>query len=99
MALNLFTDTIFLSEVYHFEEFSDHKDTDRNAVSSVSDRKGLNPQDRSRQSSTAILEPVTSLLVPSLRPCIAPWWFDRIGNKPSVKADLAIYSYVLGISR
>ena len=33
------------------------------------------------------------------RPCIAPWWFDRVGNKPSVKADLAIYSYVLGIFR
>ena len=30
------------------------------------------------------------------RPCIAPWWFDRVSNKPSVKADLAIYSYVLG---
>ena len=33
------------------------------------------------------------------RPCIAPWWFDRVGNKPSVKADLTIYSYVLGIFR
>ena len=31
-----------------------HKDTDSSAVSSVSDRKGLNPQDRSRQSLTAI---------------------------------------------
>ena len=38
-------------------------DTDSNAVSSVGDRKGLNPQDRSRQSLGSILAPVTSLLV------------------------------------
>ena len=31
-----------------------HKDTDSNAVSSVSDRKGLNPQDRSRQPLAAV---------------------------------------------
>ena len=31
-----------------------HKDTDSSAVSSVSDRKGLNPQDRSRQSLAAV---------------------------------------------
>ena len=33
------------------------------------------------------------------RPRSAPWWFDRVGNKLSLKANLAIYSYVLGISR
>ena len=33
------------------------------------------------------------------RPCIVQWWFDRVSNEPSVKADLAIYSYVLGIFR
>ena len=31
-----------------------HKDTDSNAVSSVSDRKRLNPQDRSRWSLAAV---------------------------------------------
>ena len=31
-----------------------YKDTESSAVSSVSDRKGLNPQDRLRQSSTAV---------------------------------------------
>ena len=31
------------------------------------------------------------------RPCIAPWWFDRVGKKPSVKAALVIFSYLLGI--
>ena len=27
-----------------------------------------------------------------------PWWFDSIGKKPSVKAELAIYDQVLGVS-
>ena len=27
------------------------------------------------------------------RPCNAPTWFYRVGKKPSVKADLAIYSH------
>ena len=75
-----------------------HKDTESSAVSSVSDRKGLNPQDRSRQSVGSSLAPVTSFHWPH-RPCIALWWFYRVGNMPSVKADLVIYSYVLGIFR
>ena len=29
------------------------------------------------------------------RPCSVPPWIDRVGKKPSMKADLAIYSYVL----
>ena len=32
------------------------------------------------------------------RPCNAPTWFYRVGKKPSVKADLAIYSYALDVS-
>ena len=28
----------------------------------------------------------------------APWWCDSIGKKLSVKADLAIYDQVLGVS-
>ena len=31
-------------------------------------------------------------------PCSAPSWFDRIGKKPSVRADLVIYGYMLGVS-
>ena len=27
-----------------------------------------------------------------------PLWIDRVGKKPSVKADLAMYSCVLGVS-
>ena len=29
------------------------------------------------------------------RPCSAPSWFDRVGKKPFVKADLAIYTYTV----
>ena len=25
-------------------------------------------------------------------PCSESWWFDRVSKKPSVKADVAIYS-------
>ena len=32
------------------------------------------------------------------RLCSAPLWFYRVGKKPSVKADLAIFSHVLGTS-
>ena len=32
------------------------------------------------------------------KPCSAPPWIDRVGKKPFVKANLAIYSYVLGVS-
>ena len=32
------------------------------------------------------------------RPCSALSWIDRVDKKPSVKADLAIYSCVLGVT-
>ena len=32
------------------------------------------------------------------RPCNAPTQFYRVDKKPSVKADLAIYSHVLDVS-
>ena len=31
-------------------------------------------------------------------PCSVPSWFYRVGKRPSVKADLAIYSPVSGVS-
>ena len=34
----------------------------------------------------------------AIRPCNAPSWFYRVGKKPSVKADLAIYSHTLEFS-
>ena len=32
------------------------------------------------------------------RRCGAPLWFERVSKKPSMKADLAIYSHVFGVS-
>ena len=32
------------------------------------------------------------------RPCNAPTWFYTVGKKPSVKADLAIYSHAVDVS-
>ena len=33
------------------------------------------------------------------RPCNAPSWFDKVGKKPSVRADLVIFSHMLCVSR
>ena len=30
--------------------------------------------------------------------CFGPTWYDRVGKKPPVKADTAIYSYVITVS-
>ena len=30
------------------------------------------------------------------RPCSGPWWFHRVVKRPPVKADLAIYSPIIG---
>ena len=75
-------------------------------LSSVSDRKRLNPQDRSKTVIWSSLAPLKSLLMPFTgltdAAVYTPWWFDRVDNKSSVKGDLghlAIYSYMLGISR
>ena len=53
-----------------------------------------------REAKTAVrssLVPHAVLLMLS-RAMNAPWWFESIGKKPSVKADLAIYDKVLGVS-
>ena len=41
--------------------------------------------------------PLNPINAPS-GPRNASWWFNSIGKKPSVKADLAIYDQVLGVS-
>ena len=33
------------------------------------------------------------------KPCNAPTWLYRVGKKPSVKADLAMYSHTVDVSR
>ena len=69
-------------------------------MSSVSDRKGLKIH-RTGRDSRPQQSGTNHILIGAThwphRPCIAPWWFDRVGNKPLVKADLVIYSYVFGI--
>ena len=64
--------------------------TDSSVVSSESDRKRLNLQDRSRQclkqfGTTHIL--INAIDMPN-RPCNVPWCFDRVGNKSSVENKL-----------
>ena len=47
------------------------------------------------------LTPKVALLVPHQwphRPCSGPLWFYRVGKRPPVKADLAIYSPINGVS-
>ena len=43
------------------------------------------------------LTTLAALLVPH-RPCSGPLWFYRVGKRPPVKADLAIYSLIVGMS-
>ena len=69
-------------------------------MSSVSDRNRLNPQDKSTELLAAVWH--THILINAIhwaqRPCSAPCWSDRDGKRPSVKADLVIYSHVFGVS-
>ena len=44
------------------------------------------------------LTPQTALLVPITGLCSGPSWFYRVEKRPPVKADLAIYSLVVGMS-
>ena len=77
--------------------YSFHQDTDSDAVSSVSDRNKHNPHAGYRQRwSLAVLWHHSHPRIHRL--CGAPLWFYRVGKKPSVKADLAIFSHVLGTS-
>ena len=68
------------------------------ALSSVSNRKGLNPGQDSRWQQSGTSHIFINAIHWPHRPYSAPWWFDRVGNKQSMKADLAIYTYMLGIS-
>ena len=72
-----------------------HWDTDSSAVSSTSDKNRHSPQGRSRQLLAAVWHPMQPYLIPQWlhRPSSAPLWTDRVGKKPSVKADLAVYTY------
>ena len=72
-------------------------DTDSSAMSSISGRNRLSLQDNCWQQydTTHILINVIHWLH---RHCSAPLWFDRVTKKPSVNADLTIYTHVHGVS-
>ena len=67
-------------------------------IPSINDRNKYNSQYRLRQ----LLAPVctTHILINATlylcRSCSAPSWFDRVIKKPAVKANLAIYTNLLG---
>ena len=68
-------------------------------MSSVSDRNRLNPQNRPRQSiigSSLVPHTLIDTVYWLHKLCSAPSWFDWVGKRPYVKADLANYSHVLG---
>ena len=74
-----------------------HQDTGSAAVSLISDGNRHNPPDRLRQLITHILINATDWL--DLQAYRAPSWLDRVSKKASVKADLGIYSHMLGSVR
>ena len=72
-----------------------HKEANISAVSSVGHRNcHSQPGGRMRRSSAET--PQEALLVPisAHRLCSGPLWFYRVGKRPPVKADLAIYSLI-----
>ena len=50
-----------------------------------------------RQSSAPLSSPISAHKWPH-RSCSGPSWFYRVGKRPPVKADLAIYSPINGVS-
>ena len=78
--------------------YSFYLDTDSGAVSSVRDKNRHNIQGRQRWS-LAVVWHHSHILINAIQRlhklCSAPLWFYRVGKKPSVKADLAIFSHVL----
>ena len=78
-----------------------HSETNSSIVSSVEHRNchsqpGIDVDGRWQQFGT----PCSLISAPQWlhRPCSGPSWFYRVGKRPPVKADLAIYSPVSGVS-
>ena len=66
----------------------------------VGNRDLHNPQDRSRWTLAAVWHHTDSDYCAPVAPwpCDATSWFYRVSKKPSMKADLTMYSHVLDIS-
>ena len=62
--------------------------------------KGHELMQSTREAQTAVRSSLVPYAVLLMHPRTmnAPLWFHSIGKKPSVKADLAIYCLVLGVS-
>ena len=78
-----------------------HKETNSSAVSSVGHRNCHGQPGRPQTVVSSSLTPQTALLVPitgPIDPVVGPSWFYRVGKRPPVKADLAIYSLAVGMS-
>ena len=73
------------------------KQPSSSAVPSVWDLNWYDPQSGPRLPLGAVWYPMQSYYCPS-GPRNASSWFKSIGKKPSMKADLAIYGQVLGVS-
>ena len=75
--------------------------TNSSAVSSVGHRNCHSPTWQAQTVVSSSLTPPNSLISAHHwphRPCSGPSWFYRVGKRPPVKADLAIYSLVVGMS-
>ena len=79
-----------------------HLDTGSNSMSSISNRNRHNPQDTYAETIVGCSFVTTPLPIYAVhwlhRSCSTPTQLDRFSEKPSVKADLAIYSHRLGVS-
>ena len=77
-----------------------HYGTGSSAVSSISDKNRHNPQ-AMRDSCWQQFD-MTHILNNAVhwlhKLCSAPLWFDMVGKMLSIKAHLAIYSHVVGMS-
>ena len=71
-----------------------HKETDSSNVFSVGHLVGRNGSWQQSDKTCSLISTPQWLH----RPCSRPSWFYRVGKRPPVKADLAIYSPVSGVS-
>ena len=72
-----------------------HKETNSSAVCSVLHRVNLVGRDGHQQQFDTPGSLISAHQWPH-RPCSGPSWFYRVVKRPPVKADLAIYSPIIG---
>ena len=78
-----------------------HKEANSSAVSSVGHRNCHSQPGKTRDSRQQQSDTPSSLISAHQWPhglCSGPSWFYRVGKRPPVKADLAIYGLIVGMS-